>query len=446
MKNRRNFLMFLIPSLLGLFLFMTPVVYQEKMTIPVAILAKLLQGLLENHLTLIVTIIISLSALLSVVVTVKKPKWFDKHPFLRDLFTCTVPWLLIRVLGAIFVVVTYLEVGPSMVHSDITGGLLLNDLLPVLFSVFIFAGLFLPFLLNFGLLEFIGTLLTKIMHPLFKLPGRAAIDCTTSWLGDGTVGVMLTNRQYEDGIYTDREAAVVGTTFSAVSITFSMVVISQVRLEHLFVPFYLTVCAAGVVAAFIIPRIPPLSRKKDTFIDGTTESTDDEAIPKGKKVVTHGFELAMSRVDKITSLKKELYHGFETAVEMVFGVLPVVMGIGTIALVLAEHTVVFEILGKPFIPLLNILQIPEAEAASATIVVGFADMFIPSILASSIESEVTRFIIAALSVTQLIYMSEVGALLLGSKIPVNFLELVVIFLQRTLITLPVITLLAYIII
>ena len=61
-----------------------------------------------------------------------------------------------------------------------------------------------------------------------------------------------------------------------------------------------------------------------------------------------------------------------------------------------------------------------------------ADMFIP------IESDITRFVIAAMSVTQLIYMSEVGALLLGSKIPVKLWELFVIFLLRTLVTLPVI--------
>ena len=39
-------------------------------------------------------------------------------------------------------------------------------------------------------------------------------------------------------------------------------------------------------------------------------------------------------------------------------------------------------------------------------------------------------------------MSEVGGLLLGSKIPVTFLDLVLIFLVRTLITLPVIVLCA----
>jgi nucleoside recognition membrane protein YjiH len=74
---------------------------------------------------------------------------------------------------------------------------------------------------------------------------------------------------------------------------------------------------------------------------------------------------------------------------------------------------------------------------------GFADMFLPAVIGSGIESELTRFIVAALSLTQLIYMSEVGILLLRSKIPLNLLDLVVIFIQRTLITLPIITLMAH---
>lgn len=118
-----------------------------------------------------------------------------------------------------------------------TGGLLLYDLLPILFSVFIFAGMLLPLLLDFGLLEFVGALLTKVMRPIFNLPGRSSIDCMASWLGDGTIGVLLTSKQYEEGYYSEREAAVIGTTFSAVSITFSLVVVSQVKLAHMFVPF-----------------------------------------------------------------------------------------------------------------------------------------------------------------------------------------------------------------
>ena len=54
----------------------------------------------------------------------------------------------------------------------------------------------------------------------------------------------------------------------------------------------------------------------------------------------------------------------------------------------------------------------------------------------------TKFIVACVSVTQLVYMSEVGGLLLGSKIPVNLKDLILIFLERTLVTLPVIVLIA----
>ena len=123
---------------------------------------------------------------------------------------------------------------------------------------------------------------------------------------------------------------------------------------------------------------------------------------------------------------------------MWMGVAPVVMAFGLIALMLAEFTPVFQWLGMPFIPLLELMQVPYAKEASETILIGFADMFLPSVVGASIESEMTRFIIAALSVTQLIYMSEVGGVLLGSKIPVKFIDLVIIFLLRTLITLPII--------
>ena len=170
---------------------------------------------------------------------------------LNHLFNVSWIWLLTRLFGTAFVLMTFLGVGPHAITSENTGALVLNDLLPVLFSVFILAGLLLPLLLNFGLLELVGTLLTKVMRPLFGVPGRSAVNCVASWLGDGSVGILMTARQYEDKYYTQREAAVIGTTFSAVSITFCLVVIGQVKLEYLFAPFYLTVCLAGITAAII---------------------------------------------------------------------------------------------------------------------------------------------------------------------------------------------------
>ena len=67
-----------------------------------------------------------------------------------------------------------------------------------------------------------------------------------------------------------------------------------------------------------------------------------------------------------------------------------------------------------------------------------------SILGAGIEADSTRFVIAVVSVTQLIYMSEVGGLILGTKIPLKFLDLVIIFLMRTIISLPIAALVAHI--
>lgn len=443
--NLATILTFIIPSLIGLLLFMTPINYQGAITIPIAIVAKGLQSLLGDALTAIVTCIVVFTASVTIINKFLKIQLIQNNEFLKSLFNVSPMWFVIRILGAIFIVLTFFGMGPEAIHSGNTGALVLNDLLPVLFCVFIFAGMLLPLLLNFGLLELFGTLLTKIMRPVFNLPGRSAIDCMASWLGDGSVGILMTSKQYESRFYTQREAAVIGTTFSAVSITFSLVVISQVKLEHLFVPFYLAVCAAGIVAAIIVPKLPPLSWKKNNYIDETEQCTDDELTPKGHNVVSWGIEQALQKAANTSGFKGTFTDGLKNVIDMVFGVIPVVMAIGTIALIIAEYTPIFDYLGYPFIPFLELLHIPEAAEASKTIVVGFADMFIPSILAASIESDMTRFIIAAMSVTQLIYMSEVGALLLGSKIPVNIAELFVVFILRTLVTLPVIAGIAHLI-
>jgi nucleoside recognition membrane protein YjiH len=442
-----NHLQFILPSLLGIFLFMIPVPQEDGITIPIAILSGKLQGWIGPAVPEIMTILIVLTVIGTLLAKWVNPSFIKNSPFFTTLFNVTPVWVVARILGGVFAVMTIFQIGPEWVWSDVTGGLLLSSegLLTILFSVFLFAGLFLPLLLNFGLLELCGALLTKIMRPLFGLPGRSSIDALASWLGDGTIGVLLTSKQYEEGFYTKKEAAVIGTTFSVVSITFSLVVISEVGLGDYFVPFYLTVAFSGLVAAILLPRIPPLSKKKNTYFNEQEGDDKMETIPEGYTRFGYGYEQALIQAKKNNSTTKFFQDGAKNILDMWMGVAPIVMAMGTLALIVAENTPFFEWIGTPLIPLLELMQIPEAAEASKSILVGFADMFLPAIFASGIESELTRFVIACLSVTQLIYMSEVGGLLLGSKIPVNFKDLVVVFLLRTIITLPIIVIAAHII-
>lgn len=438
----KNNLKFIIPSIIGILLFMTPIKFEGNITIPIAIMSGKLVALLGSGLPYIISSAICISALGSIVTVLFKPEFILKNEFLNTLFNLKPVWFVSRVAGAIFCLSVLTGIGPEIIWSGSTGAFVLHDLLTILFSIFFFAGLFLPLLLSFGLLEFFGAILTKVMRPLFKLPGRSSIDCITSWLGDGTLGIMLTNKQYEEGFYSRREATVISTTFSAVSITFSLIVISQVGLSHMFIPFYLTVTFAGIVAAIIIPRIAPLSKLPDTYYNNQPNKNSEE-IPEGYNSFSWGYAKALNKASTNVSVSKFFKDGLTNVIDMWLGVLPVVMALATSALIIAEFTPIFKILGLPFIPILMLLQVPEAVAASQTIVVGFADMLLPSVLAANtITSEMTRFIVACTSVTQLIYMSEVGGVLLGSKIPVSIKQLLIIFVERTLITLPVIVLIA----
>ncbi|MBB5355334.1 nucleoside recognition membrane protein YjiH [Anoxybacillus mongoliensis] len=435
---------FLVPSLIGVFLFMVPVPYKGEMTIPVAILAKWVEGNFSSVIPTISVLFMFIATVGTIVAKIAYPSFIMNSSFLRRLFDVNGLFVVARIVGTILGAMTLWKIGPEWVWSENTGSLLLYSLIPILFSVFLFAGLFLPLLLDFGLLELCGALLTKVMRPVFKLPGRSSIDCIASWLGDGTIGVLLTNKQYEDGFYTKREAAVIGTTFSVVSITFSIVVITYMKLEHMFGAYYFTIVVAGLVAAIIMPRIPPLSKKPDTYYH-EHHAPVDETVPAGYTPFQWGLKQATEVAQRNSDMGKLLKNGVQTVIDMWLGVLPVVMAIGTVALIIAETTSVFEWLGKPFVPILTLLQVPEASAAAQTMVVGFADMFLPAIIGSGIESEFTRFVIACVSVTQLIYMSEVGGLLLASKLPITFKDLVVIFLLRTLITLPIIVFIAHLI-
>ncbi|KPB04843.1 membrane protein [Bacillus sp. CHD6a] len=435
-------LKFAIPSLIGILLFLIPVSFNGNVTIGLGIMADLVLTTFGGFIPSFMAAVLVVSAFSSLIVKFIHLPSIKKNSFLDSLLNVGGIWLALRVLGAAFAVMTLTKIGPEMVTSEFTGGIVLYDLIPVLTVWFLFASLFMPLLLEFGLMDFIGTLVRKVMQPLFKLPGRSSIDAMASWMGSGTVGVLLTTQQYESGYYTKREAAVVATNFSIASIAFSLVIAKFIGIDHMFVPFYFTVVVTGIIAAVICPRIPPLSRKKDTYYEPVGQKID-ENVPKGVTSFQWGLQQAVEKAGQVKSIKQIVKKGIYNVVDIWMALIPLVMALGTIALMVAEFTEVFNILSYPFIPFLQLLQIPEAQAAAPAMIVGFADMFLPAVIGSGIESELTRFVIAVMSLTQLIYMSEIGILLIKSKIPLSILELFIIFLQRTIITLPVAALMAH---
>src|SRR5699024_4665714 len=114
-------LKFIIPSLIGIFFFMTPVKIEDGYTIPIALLADWVQDLLADQLSAIMMVIIMITAILTVMGTASKSV-FAKTPFFQQLFRVSPFWAITRVLAAIFAVMVFFQLGPEAIYSEDTGG------------------------------------------------------------------------------------------------------------------------------------------------------------------------------------------------------------------------------------------------------------------------------------------------------------------------------------
>lgn len=91
---------------------------------------------------------------------------------------------------------------------------------------------------------------------------------------------------------------------------------------------------------------------------------------------------------------------------------------------------------------MKLFSVKEAFAAAPATLVWFTDMFIPALLLGGISSVKTKFIVGVLSLVQIIYLTEVGTIIIKSEIPLNLWKLFLIFMERTLIAIPLIVLFA----
>lgn len=441
--DRRAILRFALPSLLGILAFLTPLKVDGNWTILMGYLSDSAGDAVGAGMPWAVFGLLWISVVGTLLFRYFHRDGSDADPMLARLFGVAPAWVALRIVGAVMGTMTIFQIGPEMFWHASTGGTVMNDLAVAILPLFLFAGFLMPFLTEFGLMEFIGTLVKRVFRTLFLLPGRSAIDALASWMSSAPVGVLITIQQYVSGHYTRREASVIATNFSVVSVPFALIVAQAVGLGHRFPVYYSAVVVVGLLTAMIMPRIPPLSRIPDTPFDELhpLRESDD----KGGSLWLEAITLATERAAEAPPPKQQARTSVAHVLDIWFGLVPAVIAVGGAGLMLAEYTPVLQWLTAPLVPLLEFFAIPEAASAAPALVAGFLDMFLPALLVANVDAEITRFIVGVMSVTQLIYMSEVGILLMKCEIPLRFRDLAVVFLLRTAIGLPMVIAFAHLI-
>lgn len=434
-----NIIKFLVFAVLGIVCFFVNVNIGGQSGVPMVLLVNLVKGFLKPHFNIVVTVICALIFIGYVLgKTVNKDGFCGKF-FAKDGIVNGVLYLI----AIVVCLMCLFNVGPAAILDGVVGPEAVYLGGSCLVTCFV-AGWLVNFLTEFGLLEFIGVLISPAMRRLYKLPGESAIDALSSFVAAPAVGVFITNKLYNEKVYTKKEASCIMTNFSVVSLGLFALICSNVDRPDMYGNTVLVSLVCAFIMAAIVIRIWPLSKKADTYIDGTVQTPELRKPGKyGKNTLPDAWTAGVTKArDGSATI---LYTCLGDVLGFTLKIVAFVVAVGTIVLWLGYNTPVFNWLGIPMIPVLKLFQVPDAAVVAPSTLIGISEVLLPSMLIAGKEiSECAIFFVCVLSTVQIIFFDESANAMLASDVEWKAWELVCIFLIRTIIAIPMVSIFAHI--
>ncbi len=425
-QTNQNVLKLVVLSFIGFFMFFVPLEIAETRTIPLDHIVSWIRNNAIEFARVYALIIIILGAVFPFV----KKTWNNS--------TVDRAFSGFKVLGVAAAFMVYFNFGPDWILAPSIGPFLYNALVIPVGLIVPIGSVFLAFLVGYGLLEFIGVIMRPIMRPIFKTPGRSAIDAVASFVGSYSLGLVITNRVFKEGKYTIKEASIIATGFSTVSATFMVIVANTLGLMGMWnLYFWSTLLITFFVTAIVI-RIWPLNKKEDTYFEG-------KGLPEVKlegNLFKNAWHEGLKAAHHSKSFGENIKENFIDGFYMVISILPSIMSVGLAGLLLAEYTPLFSYVGYIFYPFTLLARIPEPLLAAEAASMGIAEMFLPALMV--VEAPlITQFVIGVVCVSSILFFSASIPCIVATEIPISITEMVIIWVERTILTILIAAPVAY---
>ncbi|MEB7722654.1 YjiH family protein [Staphylococcus equorum] len=410
---------FFIYSLIGIICFFVPITINGKSTILIDHIVQWITFLVNPILPYYVLLLIIIGAL---------------HPFINKKWNKSktdIIFSLFKVLGVFIAFMIVFDFGPGFVLKESIGPFL-YDKLAIPLSVLIPVGaILLTFLVGYGLLEFIGVIMRPVMKPIFKTPGKSAVDAVASFVGSYSIGLLITNKVYKNGGYTHKEAVIVATGFSTVSAIFMIIVANTLGIiEHWNLYFWFTLAVTFIVTAITV-QLPPIRFEKNTTYQNQPYKEEKRRNMPLLKESWLEAKLAVKNADSLIGNVRE---NLRDGVVMTIAILLSIMSIGFLGLIIAEYTPIIEYVSYIFYPFISIFPVQDVAILAQASTISIVEMLLPAAIAQTADLA-TRFIVAVMSVSAIIFFSSVVPVILSTEIKISVGKLVLIWFERVVLTL-----------
>ncbi|SHH52900.1 YjiH family protein [Clostridium grantii] len=433
-RTKQNIMKLIIFTAIGVFYYMIPFKVNGETTMCIAFIENLIMDHIK-HYTMIAVIFMILLAVASLFFsTIGKNKIHSEY--FKKLFEVDVKSLVWRIAGSILLFLGFFQVGPEMIWSEYTGGFIASYLMPALIILFAFALMFISLLLDYGGMELLGGVIEPIFKPLFKLSGPGSLMALIGWFGSGTSCMIVTDKTHKAGRLTTKECSTIIFGFAIIS--FPVTFVYSTGIGGLDVAYFpqltIALILIAIISTFILVRIPPISKKSTSYYnDQAPQVKENDNSSRWQKII----DSALKKADQAPSFGAMIKEGLKETFTLMVEVFPMITVVAVTVLVISENTPVFDVMAIPFAPILTAMGLPEAAAAAPSFFTGFADLILPFLGSASVSSQLTKFVICVVAITQVFCMSEGGVILMKSSMNIKFKDLAIIFIVKTVIAIPI---------
>lgn len=416
-NNTINLLRLIFFSIIGIIIFFVPIELYGTNTIPLDHMVSIIKNNLPIISKLYAFIIVIYGGLLP----------FVKKTYNKDKLTLT--FSILKLLGIFIAIMAILNIGPSYLMTPNMIPFLYNNLVVSVGLVVPIGAIFLSFLIGYGLLEFVGVLMQPVMKPIFKTPGKSAVDAVASFAGSYSIALLITNRVYKEGKYSAKEGFIIATGFSTVSASFMIVVAKTLDLMEMWNLYFWSTLVITFLTTVIVIRVKPTSKVPENYYNNICNKEEEIKSDRLRHALNQGIEVSKNAPSLINCIKSNIVDGMI----MTTSILPTILSVGLIGLVLAEFTPVFDILGYilyPFTYVLSFLGLEDPLLVAKAGTLSLAEMFLPATLIGESLNLLTRYTIGVISISSILFFSASIPCMLSTDIPFNLKDMVIIWFQR----------------
>lgn len=425
-NNKKNYsskdvTIFLLYAIFGIFMFFIPITIGEKSTIPIDHITNFVKTIPNYNFFFGIFMVTA-----GVIYAVKTKGWQGG--------TLNAVFFVLKLTSIIFMFMFITNKGPARFFDGDMLPMIWNGIMVSVTTIVPIGSVFLAFLTGFGLMEFIGVFMEPVMRPIFKTPGKSAVDAVASFVGSYSLALLITNRVYKEDYYTTKEAAIIATGFSTVSATFMVIVANTLDImDHWLSYFWITLLVTFIVTA-ITTRIFPLSKKPEVYYSGKVKEKDVKKKVTFKDAVNAG----MTSYKESGSLPSVIKSNFIDGFKMALNIAPSLLGIGMIGLILANYTPIFDIIGYIFYPFTLLVRMPEPMITAKALALSIAEMLLPApIIAAGNFDIITRMLVAVVSVSEILFFSASIPCIMGTDIPIKFSDYIIIWIERVILSIVI---------